>query len=101
MTGDLQLQTTNGDVEVGAAGGKVALGKMTITTEHGDVTLTLPSGSGFQVNAATRKGDISSDFDNVKVNENGGESTASGTVGNGNSKLQINTDTGSIRISKS
>lgn len=101
VTGDLQLQTTNGDVEVGASGGKQPLGKMNITTEHGDVTLTLPSGAGFQMNATTRKGDISSDFESLKVSESGGESTATGTVGNGVSKLQINADTGSIRISKS
>jgi DUF4097 and DUF4098 domain-containing protein YvlB len=117
------VQSDNGDVEVTTAG-KAPGGKMTFTTEHGavavtmngktppdkvtvvtrngDVTLTMPSGIGFQVNADTRKGSITSDFDSVKVvdGENS-PSRASGSVGNGTSKLQINTDIGDIKLSKS
>ena len=61
----------------------------------------MPSGAGFQVSAVTRKGDVSSEFDAIKVDENNGTTHASGTVGNGNSKLQVNTDTGDIKIAKS
>ncbi len=81
--------------------GKLPPDKVTVATQHGDVTLTLPSNAGFQVNAGTRKGDITSDFGAVKIDESNGTSHASGTVGNGVSKLQINTDTGDIRLVKS
>ena len=121
VSGDLDVQSNNGDVEVTTSGkqagkmnvntqhGDVALtlaskstpDKVTVNTQHGDVTLTLPSGGGFQISAGTRKGDISSDFDAIKVNESNGESRASGTVGSGASKLQVNTDTGDIKIGKS
>jgi DUF4097 and DUF4098 domain-containing protein YvlB len=122
VTGDLQVQSNNGDVEVTTAG-KEPGGKMSVTTEHGDValtlaaksppekvnvatvhgdvTLTLPPSVGFQVSAVTRKGDISSEFDTVKVDESNGSSRANGTVGSGSSKLQVATDTGDIKISKS
>jgi DUF4097 and DUF4098 domain-containing protein YvlB len=99
VSGDLQVQTSGGDVDVHAAN-KLPVGKMTITGKHGDITLTLPANAGFQIEATTRKGDISSDFSSVKVNETNGKSEASGTVGNGAAKLQITADTGDIRISK-
>jgi len=53
------------------------------------------------VDATTRKGDITSDFGTVKVDSSsGGTSRATGTVGNGAARLQINADTGDIRINK-
>jgi DUF4097 and DUF4098 domain-containing protein YvlB len=122
VTGDLQVQSNNGDVEITTSGkqpagkinvttehGDVAVtmaakttpDKVNVATEHGDVTLTLPAGAGFQVSAVTRKGDVSSEFDAIKVDENNGTTKASGSVGNGNSKLQVATDTGDIKIAKS
>jgi len=121
VSGDLQVQSHNGDVEVTTGekpggmmdvttqhgdvaltlGGKTPPEKVNVATQHGDVTLTLSPSAGFQVNAVTRKGDVSSDFDAVKINQSNGSSQASGTIGNGNSKLQVSTDTGDIRIVKS
>jgi hypothetical protein len=123
VSGDLQVQSNNGDVEVTTAdkqpgskmsfttehgdvavtlAGKTAPEKINVVTQHGDVTLTMPLGVGFQVTADTRKGDISSDFDAVKINSHdNGPSQASGSVGNGTSKLQVSTDTGDIKIAKS
>ena len=99
VTGDLQVENANGDIEIHAAN-KLPVGKMTLSGKHGDITLTLPANAGFQIEATTRKGDITSDFSAIKINENKGTSEASGTVGNGASKLQITADTGDIRISK-
>jgi len=101
VSGDLELESSNGDIEVRAAN-KLPLGKMTITGRKGDVTLVLPANAGFQIDASTRKGDISSDFSGVKVDEeHAGTSNASGTVGNGAGKLVIKADVGDIKISKS
>ena len=99
VSGDLQVETSNGEIDVHASN-KLPVGRMTITGKHGDITLTLPANAGFQIEANTRKGDITSDFGAIKINENKGTSEASGTVGNGVSKLQITADTGDIRISK-
>jgi DUF4097 and DUF4098 domain-containing protein YvlB len=100
VSGDLQVETTNGEVEVRVAS-KRPVGRMSITGKHGDITLSLPANAGFQIDATTRKGDISSDFSAIKVSESNGRSEASGIVGNGAAKLQITADTGSIRIEKS
>jgi len=100
VSGDLQVETSNGEIDIHAAN-KLPVGRMTITGKHGDITLTLPANAGFQIEANTRKGDITSDFGAIKINESKGTSEASGTVGNGASKLQITADTGDIRITKS
>jgi DUF4097 and DUF4098 domain-containing protein YvlB len=101
VTGDLELESSNGDIEVHAAN-KLPIGKMNITGRKGDVTIVLPPNAGFQVDATTRKGDISTDFSNIKVDEvGGGTSRATGTVGNGAAHLVINSDVGDIKISKS
>ena len=99
VSGDLQVQTDHHDIDVRAAN-KLPVGKMNLSSKHGDITLTLPPNAGFQVDATTRKGDISSDFNAVKISQSNGTSQASGTVGNGAAKLQVNADTGSIRIEK-
>jgi len=99
VTGDLEVENANGDIEVHPAD-KLPLGKMMLTGKHGDISVVLPGNAGFQVDATTRKGDITSDFGAVKIDSSSGGSHASGTVGNGATKLQINADTGDIRINK-
>ena len=101
VTGDIQVENSNGDIEVHPAG-KLPMGKMMITGKRGDITLVIPANAGFQLDATTRKGDITSDFASLKIDNSnsGGASRASGTVGNGAAKLQVNADTGDIRISK-
>jgi DUF4097 and DUF4098 domain-containing protein YvlB len=99
VSGDLEVENSNGDIEVHTAS-KVPVGKMMITGKHGDITLVLPNNAGFQIDATTRKGDITSDFGSLKTEQTGGASHTTGTVGNGAAKLQINADTGDIRINK-
>jgi DUF4097 and DUF4098 domain-containing protein YvlB len=122
VSGDLQVQSTNGDVEVTTGGkqpGKLSLNtqhgdvaltlaakappdKVNVVTQHGDVTLTLPSSDGFQITAGTGKGEITSDFDAIKIDKNNDASHATGTVGSGVSKLQVNiVEMGDIKIGKS
>jgi len=121
ISGDLEVQSSNGDVEVTTAGkqpsqkmdvttqhgdvaltlaGKTPPEKVNVATRHGDVTLTLAPGAGFQLTATTRKGDISSDFDAVKIEQTNGTSRATGSSGNGVSKVLVSTDTGDIKINK-
>jgi DUF4097 and DUF4098 domain-containing protein YvlB len=100
VSGDLQVETDHHDIDVRAAN-KLPVGKMNLSSKHGDITLTLPANAGFQIEANTRRGDITSDFTTIKISKMNGTSEASGTVGNGAAKLQITADTGSIRIEKS
>jgi DUF4097 and DUF4098 domain-containing protein YvlB len=99
VTGDVVVENANGEIEVHPAD-KLPVGKLTLTGKHGDIIVVLPPNAGFQVDATTRKGDISSEFSPVRIEQSNGSSRASGTVGNGAAKLQINADTGDIRINK-
>ncbi len=99
VTGDIQVENANGDIEVHPAD-KLPLGKMMITGKHGDITLVLPANAGFQLDATTRKGDITSDFSPLRTEQTNGSSHTTGTIGNGAAKLQINSDTGDIHITK-
>jgi len=100
VTGDIQVDNANGDIEIHPAD-KLPMGKMNLTGKRGDISLTIPANAGFQVDATTRKGDITTDFSSLKVDSSGGGgSHVTGTVGNGAAKLQINADTGDIRINK-
>ena len=99
VTGDIQVENANGDIEIHAAD-KLPMGKMNLNGKRGDISLTIPANAGFQLDATTRKGDITTDFGSLKVDSSSGGSHASGTVGNGAAKLQINADTGDIRINK-
>jgi hypothetical protein len=99
VTGDVELENANGDIEVHPAN-KLPMGKMMISGKRGDISLVLPANAGFQLDATTRKGDITSDFGALKIDSSGGGSHATGIVGNGASKLQVTSDTGDIRITK-
>ncbi len=99
VTGDVEVENANGDIEIHPAN-KLPVGKMMLTGKHGDITVVLPANAGFQIDATTHKGDISSDFSPLRTEETNGSSHTTGTIGNGATKLQINADTGDIRINK-
>jgi DUF4097 and DUF4098 domain-containing protein YvlB len=99
VTGDIEIENANGDIEI-HPGNKLPMGKMMITGKHGDITLVLPSNAGFQIDATTHKGDITTDFASLRNEQTNGSSHITGTIGNGAAKLQINADTGDIRINK-
>ena len=100
VTGDIQVDNANGDIEIHPAD-KLPMGKMNLSGKRGDISLTIPANAGFQLDATTRKGDITTDFGSLKIDSSSGGSHATGTVGNGAAKLQISADTGDIRINKS
>ena len=100
VSGDLEVETSNGDIEIHTAD-KGPVGRITLNGKKGDISLVLPSNAGFQLNATTRKGDISSDFGSLNIDQHdGGVSKATGTVGNGAGKVTINADVGDVRITK-
>jgi DUF4097 and DUF4098 domain-containing protein YvlB len=98
VSGDIKVEDSNGGVEVHA--NKLPLGSMQIDNRKGDVQVVVPSGAAFSVSARTRDGDIQTDFDQIKVSNEHGESVASGTVGGSGARLDINNQYGSIEIRK-
>ena len=98
VTGDVKVENSNGSVELHA--GKLPLGSMQIDNSKGDIQVVLPAEAAFNLTARTRDGDIESDFNQIQVNSDHGQSRASGTVGSGASRLEINNQYGSIEIRK-
>ena len=98
VSGDVKVENSNGSVELHA--GKLPLGSMQIDNSKGDIQVVLPTEATFSLSARTRDGDIESDFNQIQVNSDHGQSTASGTVGSGASRLEINNQYGSIEIRK-
>ena len=101
VTGDLQVETTNGDIEVHAAD-KLPLGtNRPLPANTATSRWCCRPMRDSRLQATTSKGDITSEFDAAEDRpEQRRSARAIGTVGNGVSKLQINTDTGDIRITK-
>jgi DUF4097 and DUF4098 domain-containing protein YvlB len=99
ISGDIRLENANGAVEVHA--GKLPLGQMTIENRKGDIKLVLPAQAAFQLNASTRRGEIESDFSELKVDSTHGDTKANGSVGGGGPRVQINNEYGGIEIRKS
>lgn len=98
VTGDVRLENSNGSIDVHAA--KAPLGQIEIENRRGEVNVTLPGNASFQIDAKARRGEIQSDFSNVNVNKDHGDSAATGTVGNGGSRVQINAEYGNVSIRK-
>ncbi len=99
VSGEFHLQGENGDVTVGFA--NKPLGNVQVTTNHGDIRLTMPDNAGFHLDASTRNGSFSSDFSELG-GSSGDKNSASvkGAVGKGNSKVTVSTDVGDIDIRK-
>ncbi|MGH9641177.1 MAG: DUF4097 family beta strand repeat-containing protein, partial [Terriglobales bacterium] len=96
LTGDLRLEDTNGSVDVGI----YKPGNIQIDNRKGDVQVTIPPGAALKVEARTREGDIESDFEDIKVENEHRQSSASGSIGSNGPKLAINCDKGTIEIRK-
>jgi DUF4097 and DUF4098 domain-containing protein YvlB len=97
VSGPVEVENTNGDVEVQVS--KLPLGAVQISNRKGDVRVTLPAKSAFQLEARTRNGDISSDY-SLNQHKDRREATATGTVGSGGPKIEINSEFGDVEIKK-
>ncbi len=96
LSGDLRLEDTNGTVEVGV----YKPGNIQIDNRKGDVQITIPPGTAMKVEARTREGDIQTDFDEIKVENQNRQSSANGSIGTNGPKLAINCEKGTIEIRK-
>jgi hypothetical protein len=91
-------RTTNGGVRVSIGNAKWT-GELELMTTNGSVNVTLPASAEFKVDAATTNGGISSDFP-VTVQGTFGPKTLTGTVGAGGRKLKVATTNGGIELKK-
>jgi len=92
-------KTTNGGVRVSMGNAKWS-GELELETTNGSVEVTLPSSAEFSVHAGTTNGGISSDFP-VTVQGKFGPKSLTGTVGGGGRELKLATTNGGIDLKKS
>jgi len=71
-----------------------------IELKKGQIELTLPATSNFQIDAASRHGEVESDFSGpgLKVAKEGDNPTISGAVGKGGPPIRLDTEYGTIRL---
>jgi len=92
-------KTTNGGVRVSMGNAKWS-GELELLTTNGSVDVTLPPSAEFQVHASTTNGGIRTDFP-VTVQGRFGPKSLSGTVGGGGRELKVATTNGGIELKKS
>ncbi len=95
LSGDLRLKNSNGTVDVAVH----KPGNMQIENK-GDVQITVPPNTALKIEARSRGGDISSDFDDLHINKGDNQASASGSIGNNGPNMVINSEHGSIEIRK-
>jgi DUF4097 and DUF4098 domain-containing protein YvlB len=96
LSGDLRLEDSNGTVEVGLH----KPGNIQIDNRKGDVQIMIPPATPLKVEARTRSGEISTDFEEIKVDSHNNQASASGSIGANGPRLAINCDKGTIEIRK-
>jgi hypothetical protein len=94
VTGEIKVVNSNGTVDVHVA---PPAGAITIDNQKGDVNVTLPNASKFNLNAETSDGDTHSDFAGLNSD---GRGTLSGTVNGGGVAIRINTSHGDVNVSR-
>jgi len=94
ITGDLRVEDGDGDISVGAL---APLGEITVHNRNGAVTLTVPQGAGFVLQATAKNGDVDSKLD-LPITSIGSGHAIAGKVGRGGPRVELVTDHGDIEI---
>jgi len=90
------LEDQNGTVEVGLR----KPGNIQIDNRKGDVQISIPPNTPVKIEARTHEGEIESDFEEIKVENNDKQSSASGSIGTNGPPVVVNCEKGTIEIRK-
>jgi len=96
--GDVQVEDRNADVELDP--GRLPMGDISVTNRSGAIHVHLPPQVAFQVGASTRGGDIDTDFSEIKVEKQGEEVRATGTIGSNGRRVDLHTEHADISINR-
>ncbi len=107
VSGDIAVQGFTGDLKAGSTSGKIQVGyagfanRVQIRSVSGDVTLTLPEGAGFLLDARSTSGQISCAFPiRMEGAQSGVRHALRGQVGAADNPVSIGTVSGQIRIAR-
>lgn len=100
VAGALDLADSHGDIRIRYS--RPPTGDVNVSNDSGEVDLTLPSESNFEISAVSRSGDVSSEFEGPGLQlaneENVGK--LNGTIGSRGPKITIVTSYGTISVKK-
>lgn len=101
VAGRLDIAGTHGDIKVTYA--QPPREEINIANGTGEVDLTLPAKSSFEISAISRSGEVQSDFEapGLQPADDNGTGRLSGKVGSSGPKIQIATSYGTIYLRKS
>jgi len=101
VAGRLDIAGTHGDIKVTCA--QPPREDINIANGTGEVDLTLPAKSSFEISAISRSGEVQSDFEapGLQPADENGTGRLSGKVGSSGPKIQIVTSYGTIYLRKS
>jgi hypothetical protein len=94
----VKITDTNGDVELRTS--TPPTHPISVDLKKGEIELSLPSSSSFQIDAASPHGEVQSDFSgsNLRVMNGGDNPAISGSVGKGGPPIRLATEYGTIRL---
>jgi len=94
----VKIADTNGDVELRTS--TPPTHAIEVDLKKGQIELSLPSSSSFQIDAASSHGEVESDFSGsgLKIVKEGDRPTISGSVGKGGPPIRLETQYGTIRL---
>lgn len=100
VSGRLEITDSHGDIKVHCS--QPPTDEINVADDSGQVSLTLPSKSNFEISAISRGGDISSDFEGLSLQQTNDDNAGklNGRVGSGGPKIQIATSYGTITLKR-
>ncbi len=96
VTGDVRVENENGSVELHLN----KLGSTEVQNRNGDIQIYVPDKAGFVLDARARNGEIETDFDALKINNDNDTGIGTGTVGSGGPHVTLSNEHGGIEIRK-
>jgi DUF4097 and DUF4098 domain-containing protein YvlB len=96
----VKIVNTNGDVRLRTA--VPPTHSIDVDLKKGEIDLTLPSASNFQIEARSTRGDVDCDFSgpNLKTGRQGGAPSITGFYGKGGPTIHLTTAYGTIRLAR-
>ncbi len=93
---EFEAAAVSGDIDFDGA--LVAGGRMDVESMSGDVSITLPAGTGARVTSETFSGSLRNDFGIKVEDEDGPGSTMNGKFGSGEATIEIESFSGDVEL---
>jgi DUF4097 and DUF4098 domain-containing protein YvlB len=107
---DLDIENVAGKLDVSNSHGNIRIrfsdpprDDVNVVNDSGEIDLTLPANSSFQIAAASRSGEVQSDFEDasLKLANESDTGHLNGTVGSHGPRISLTTTYGTISLHKS